>query len=194
MLKVEELEVLGLAPVSFAVESGECVAVRGASGSGKSLLLRAIADLDPAPGAVRLDDLERASTEPCTWRTKVRYFQPEPGFWAPTVGGHLENAELITRLGLPEEAMDWEVERLSTGEKQRVSLARGFADNPPVLLLDEPTSGLDAEAATAVEALINEALSAGAHALLVSHDEAQAKRMARRALHIKDGKVGEEGL
>ena len=90
--------------------------------------------------------------------------------------------------------MDWEVERLSTGEKQRVSLARGFADNPPVLLLDEPTSGLDAEAATAVEALIDEALSAGAHALLVSHDEAQAKRMARRALHIKDGKVGEEGL
>ncbi|MGI9481530.1 MAG: ABC transporter ATP-binding protein [Hyphomicrobiales bacterium] len=191
MLKVEGLKVLGLDPVSFTVEGGECIAVRGASGSGKSLLLRALADLDPAPGSVVLDDVERASINACDWRKKVRYFQAEPGFWAPTVGAHLENSELLTRLGLPEEAMDWQVERLSTGEKQRVSLARGFADNPQVLLLDEPTSGLDADATKTVEALIGEAVEAGAHALVVSHDAAQSKRLAKRALAIEDGKVGE---
>jgi len=191
MLDVEKLKVLGLDPASFCVESGECVAVRGVSGSGKSLLLRAIADLDPTEGAITLDGIERAKLPANEWRKKVRYFQAEPGFWAPTVGAHLASSALIERLGLPADAMNWDIERLSTGEKQRISLSRGFADAPKVLLLDEPTSGLDQEATAAVETLIKNAVRAGAHAFVVSHDDAQAMRLASRALIITDGAIGE---
>jgi len=194
LLRVENLMVRGLVPVSFSLDAGTCVAVRGASGSGKSLLLRAIADLDDAPGRVVLDGVERSSVAGNEWRRMVRYFQAEPGFWAAKLGTHLTDTTLISRLGLPNDAMDWGVERLSTGEKQRVSLARGLADKPSVLLLDEPTSGLDADATLAVETLITEAMSEGAHVLLVSHDLEQGRRIASRALHIVDGKMEEEAL
>jgi putative ABC transport system ATP-binding protein len=192
LLIVENLNVRGLAPLSFSLKAGECMAVRGASGSGKTLLLRAIADLDPAEGNVTLDGTERGSVSGAVWRKMVRYFQSEPGFWAPLVGGHLKDACLIENLGLPADALDWDIERLSTGEKQRISLARGFADAPPVLLLDEPTSGLDQDATELVETMIIQAVGTGAHALVVSHDPAQAKRLASRTIVIADGTVKED--
>jgi len=67
LLSVRELERPGLGPVSFELESGECLVVRGASGTGKSLMLRAIADLDPSSGEVELEGRSRWSMPAPTW-------------------------------------------------------------------------------------------------------------------------------
>lgn len=193
MLKVEALKVHGLEPVSFEVAEGECLAVQGPSGSGKTLLLRAIADLDPADGEISLDSRERAALTGPEWRRRVRYAAAEPGWWAQTPGQHFTGtgppAELLTALGLDPAMLDKPLARLSTGERQRLALVRALADSPPVLLLDEPTGALDSAAAARVERLLKGELEAGRVILLVSHDRAQAARLADRRLVIGEGKA-----
>src|SRR5208282_3582871 len=88
MLQVENLSVPGLAPMSFSLQTGECVAVRGASGAGKTLLLRAIADLDPNSGGVRLDGVDRSVMRAPLWRRRVGYLPAEPGWWTDRIGEH----------------------------------------------------------------------------------------------------------
>ncbi len=195
-LAVSDLHVLNLKPVSLGLGAGECVVLEGPSGSGKSLLLRAIADLDLALGRVRLDGEDRGEMSAPEWRRRVRYFAAEPGWWRERVGDHFtltkDVESLLEAFGLPIDAMDWTVERASTGEKQRLALVRGLADRPRVLLLDEPTSALDDKTAQAVEQqLLARVREDGAAAIIVTHDEAQARRLARRRLEIRDGAVTE---
>lgn len=199
MLSVTGLHVLNLSPVSFQLARGECAVLSGPSGSGKSLLLRAIADLDPAAGEVRLDGTERNAMSGPEWRRQVRYFAAEPGWWAERVSDHFPrtgtSAELLAAFGLDPDAMDWSLDRASTGEKQRLALIRGLLDDPPVLLLDEPTSALDERTARSVEDHIRQRVADnGARAILVTHDDAQAARLAQRRLAIQDGAVVEAGL
>ena len=188
----------GLGPLSFDLASGECLAVRGPSGSGKSLLLRAIADLDPNLGELTLEGRSRGAMSAPQWRRQVIYLAAEPGWWADRVGDHFEDwdraAELVTALGLPAECRDWPVARLSTGERQRLALIRALVLAPKVLLLDEPTSGLDPDAGGAVETLVERHLAAGGGVLWVTHDATQAARVARRALVIEAGQVTECAL
>jgi len=193
VLKVTRLERPGLTVEPFTVARGEAVAVRGPSGSGKSLLLRAIADLDPSTGSIVIGGAYRAATPPHQWRKLARYVPAESGWWADRVGDHLdgETGALIKRLLLPEDCPDWPVSRLSTGERQRLALVRALADDPPALLLDEPTAPLDQEATYAVESLIKDRLRDGACALIVTHDDAQAKRLCRRVLTVEAGQVRE---
>ena len=197
-LSVTNLSRPGLAPVSFELPAGECLALRGPSGSGKSLLLRAIADLDPNDGQLRLDGEGRESVPAPRWRRLVGYLPAEPGWWAETVGEHYPDwsaaAPLVNALGMPEDCHSWPITRLSTGERQRLGLVRLLLMEPQVLLLDEPTSGLDDEATAAVEKLIEDRVAAGASAIWSTHDAVQAKRVAVRALVIRDGKVSEEAL
>lgn len=196
MLTIEKLEVPGLAPVSLDIKQGTCITLQASSGTGKSLLLRAIADLDPASGEVRFNASQRSATTGPEWREKVRYFAAEPGFWGAAVGDHFTNADtainLLDALGLPGDVLTWTIQRLSTGEKQRIALARGLEDHPPVLLLDEPTAALDTGAVKQAEALLKGRLKAGACAILVTHDKAQAKRMAKRHFTIRDGVLVEQ--
>ncbi len=84
VLRVERLQVAGLPPLSFEVPDGECLAVEGASGAGKTLLLRAIADLDAATGDVTVDGEERREMPAHAWRRRVRYCAAEPAWWADT--------------------------------------------------------------------------------------------------------------
>ena len=88
MLSLRDLRRPGLVEASFELADGECVGVRGASGSGKTLLLRAIADLDPNDGIVQLDGRSRADMTAPAWRRLVAYVPAEPGWWAETVGAH----------------------------------------------------------------------------------------------------------
>lgn len=193
MLKVEALRVHGVEPISLALDAGECVAVRGPSGSGKSLFLRAISDLDPAEGQVYLQGVERHSMTGPEWRSRVRYAAAEPGWWTETPRPHFSDPdaleEAVSGLGLPPAILDRPVARLSTGERQRLALIRALEDEPDVLLLDEPTGALDSEATAAAEALIGKHLDAGRAVLIVSHDDAQAARMAKRRLVIEAGRA-----
>ena len=195
MLSVTDLTRLGLGPWSFTVESGECLALRGPSGAGKSLLLRAVADLDPNEGRVSLDGESREDMPAPDWRRRVAYLAAEPGWWADTVAEHFADwpaaRPLVEALGLPADCGGWPVARLSTGEKQRLALVRCLLMEPRALLLDEPTSGLDPDAVERVEALIRARQEAGVAVLWVTHDRAQAERVARRWLEIDDGALRE---
>src|SRR5262252_3771335 len=181
---------------SLSLSTGECIAVQGPSGAGKTLLLRAIADLDPNGGLVRLGGRDRSVIAGPEWRRLVGYVPAEPGWWADTVGKHFNEwmaaLPLIRELGFPEEAKAWPIGRLSTGEQLQLALVRALMVQPKVLLLDEPTAALDAASVATVESLIATRVRAGLAVLWVTHDAEQARRIARRLLVVKAGQVREE--
>ena len=197
MLKLDGLRAHILDRVNLEISAGECVSLTGPSGSGKTILLRAIADLDPNSGEVSLNGRDRDAMPAPDWRRLVAYIPAETGWWRDTVGDHFPTAgrdddgpaKLIAALGLPKDALGWTVARLSTGERQRLGLARALCNDPEVLLLDEPTSGLDREATKRVETLLRERLQRGGAILLVTHNRAQAKRLAKRHFTISDGRL-----
>ncbi|WP_029009815.1 ABC transporter ATP-binding protein [Azospirillum halopraeferens] len=197
MLTVSGLHSAILKPASFTVGAGECVAVRGPSGGGKSALLRAVADLDPGRGDVRLNGVAREAMPAPQWRRRVVYVAAESGWWADRVGDHMADpaaaVRLAAALGLPADCPDWPVARLSTGERQRLALVRALVLRPPVLLLDEPTGPLDAGSTTLVEECLRAELARGAAVLLVTHDPAQAERLAVRTLYVEAGRVVADG-
>lgn len=177
--------------MDLELAEGQCIALGGPSGAGKSILMRAIADLDPNQGEVSLNGQSRESIPAPSWRRQVVYVPSEAGWWADRVDGHFPDpdlaAPLMMRLGLSAEALEWEVARLSTGEKQRLALTRALLAAPKVLLLDEPTSGLDPDAAAKVETMLRERLADGTAIMLVTHDAKQAQRMASRYFRMEAG-------
>jgi len=190
MLTVSALTRLHIS-VSFELNDGECIALQGQSGVGKSLLLRAIADLDPNEGAIKLDGTLRDAVPAPLWRKQVTYVAAEPGWWADTVQEHFtgwnDAIPLVVRLGLPPNCESWQVQRLSTREKQRLGLARALMLRPRVLLLDEPTSALDATSTVIVEAIVAEHISSGTGVIWSTHDSAQAHRVGSRLLVMGAG-------
>jgi putative ABC transport system ATP-binding protein len=196
ILQVRDLRTNLLKPASLSLSAGECIAVRGPSGAGKTLLLRAIADLDPNEGLVCLEGRDRSTIVGPEWRRLVGYVPAEPGWWAETVGEHFSEwtaaLAFVRDLGFSEEAKTWPVTRLSTGERLRLALIRALMVRPKVLLLDEPTAALDPASVAGVESLIASQLRAGLAVLWVTHDAEQAKRTAHRLLVVKGGQVREE--
>ncbi|MDP4796136.1 MAG: ABC transporter ATP-binding protein [Rhodospirillales bacterium] len=196
MLNIDQLSRAILQPISLRFPDGCCIVVRGASGSGKSLMLRAIADLDPSTGQVSLDGIDRNEMPAHEWRRRVTYVAADSGWWLERVGEHFEAPDIaagyLVRLGFHGDVMAWPVTRLSTGERQRLALLRAMVQNPRVLLLDEPTSALDPEATAKVESVLHEKIAAGVIVIMVTHDAAQAKRMSKRRYQMKDGALSEE--
>jgi len=188
VLRIDYLQVPGIPALSFEVAAHECLAVEGPSGSGKTRLLRAIADLDPAQGYIYLEGVERRELPAPQWRRRVRYVAAEPAWWAATPREHLPATprleRLLISLGLEPAMLDRPVAELSTGERQRLGLVRGVADEPGVLLLDEPTSALDTQASALAEELIRFQLLAGRVVILVSHDAQQIARLAHARLQL----------
>lgn len=184
-----------LLKASFELRAGECVCLRGDSGAGKSVLLRALADLDPTTGSVALDGIDRAELAAPEWRRRVVYVPADSGWWAETVGEHFRDFAALVSIaegfGLSPEVADWKVERLSTGERQRLALLRALELAPDVYLLDEPTSGLDEVATRAVEAELARRCREGAAILWVTHDAAQERRVATRTMRVERGCVTE---
>ncbi len=182
MFRAEAVRAPGMRrAVSFTVVEGELVLVTGPSGSGKSRLLRALADLDLHDGQVWLDGRAQADWPPCDWRRQVMYFPATPAWWTETPAETFDvppDVALLSRLGLTEAHLHRSIDRLSSGELQRLGLLRGVLRRPRVLLLDEPTSHLDAETTLLVEQWLLSLRETGCALIWVSHDPVQQARLA----------------
>jgi len=182
-------------PFDLELAAGTCLAVTGVSGSGKSLFLRLLADLDPGEGRVLLDGVDRASVAAPLWRRRVPYVAAESGWWLERAADHFPAGRrdaaraLAQRLGVGPEPFDGEVRRLSTGEKQRLALVRALVLDSPVLLLDEPTGPLDPDSARKVEAVLLERMRGGTTIVLASHDPEQGGRLGAAAAMMRDRRL-----
>lgn len=192
MLRLHRLAPRGLKPIDLDLKDGNCLCVTGPSGSGKTVFLRAIADLDVNGGEAETAGVVRSQVSAPEWRKTVAYVPAESGWWADCVGPHFPNGDpdaLLQALGLGLNCLEWEVTRLSTGERQRLALARAIILKPQVLLLDEPTSALDEKATAAVEDVLKNDLAAGTTIILVTHDIAQISRLGGLHAVVNQGCV-----
>jgi ABC-type iron transport system FetAB ATPase subunit len=181
-----------LAGISFQVNAGECLCISGPSGSGKSLLLRALADLDVHTGQVSLAGADSHTYKPHEWRRSVAYIPAESQWWYDTVGEHFAEdvKDMPAALGFPADVMQWQVSRLSTGEKQRLAVLRALQFKPQVLLLDEPTANMDADNTAKLEALLLGYMREHTAAIVwVSHSKEQIERIADAHLQMDQGQA-----
>ncbi len=199
-LRLDGLSTMLLREVDLTLAAGERVFLSGASGSGKSLLLRAVADLDPHRGEVWLDELPRSCLTPPEWRRRVGLLPAESHWWAETVGEHWRAPAadspietLLVALGFDVDVSGWAITRLSTGERQRLALARLLLNQPQALLLDEATANLDSVNRERVETVLEDYRAAHATAMLwVSHDPEQRVRLGGRRLVIRENRLEPE--
>jgi putative ABC transport system ATP-binding protein len=194
--------------ICVEVSVGEVLAVVGPSGSGKSSFLRLLNRLDePTSGSVFFDNVDYRQIPPRGLRRRVGMVTQSAFLFPGTVydnvifGPHQrgemfsENrvVELLIRVGLAGYAKR-DVANLSGGEAQRVSLARALANSPAVLLLDEPTSALDDAAKSEVESLIQDIIrQSHLTCVIVTHDFAQAARMATHVMMLEQGRATRSG-
>ena len=188
--------------LDVAVHPGDRLSVRGASGAGKTLLLRALAGLDALDEGDLLTEGEPVSSLP-QHRAAVAHVAQRPALFDGTVRDNLQAPfafavrdgaaydearalALLDRLGRDAGMLDQSVDGLSGGEAQTVGLLRALLTAPSMLLLDEPTAGLDPERAEAVEAAVADFLAdAPSHAAVwTSHDAAQLDRVTTRSLDL----------
>jgi ABC-type iron transport system FetAB ATPase subunit len=194
-LRMSDLRNAFVGPVSLEVTAGSCAAITGPSGSGKSLLLRMIADLDPNDGDVWLDGAARSAVPAPEWRRRAIYLSAESGWWSDMVADHFAADEreaadaLAERLGVRASAMAAPVAQLSTGEKQRLALIRALVKSPTALLLDEATAALDPASVGRVETLLSEFMARGHPIVLVTHDPEQAQRMGTQRYQMNSGRL-----
>ena len=201
--------------VSFAVERGENVTVMGASGSGKTSVLRAIAGLEPlAAGRVVVDGVViEPGAVPAGSRRRALYQRVGMVFQFHHLFDHLtalhnvslapvhvlrqprKDAEhtamaLLERLGVAARASAMPHE-LSGGEAQRVAIARALAMGPQVLLMDEPTASLDPARRGDLAAILRQLTDEGCALLIASHDEEFVRGCAHRVLKMAEGRISE---
>ena len=182
-----------MAAITLSVATGECVAISGPSGSGKSRLLRIVADLDPGPGDVegvlKLGQRDHLHFSGAQWRRRVAYLAAESQWWFDDVESHFIEQpahDLLHRLGLNPALLTAPIRRLSTGERQRFALLRMLMHQPHVLLLDEPTASLDHGSALSVEQIIKDYRNDHQAAVIwVSHDAEQIARVADRHFSLQ---------
>jgi ABC-type lipoprotein export system ATPase subunit len=194
-LTMKDLESPLAGPFTLSLPRGGCAAITGPSGSGKSLFLRMMADLDPNAGEIAIDGVRRESLAAPAWRRRAPYVAAEAGWWCETVADHFVADELAparalaARLGLAPDLIDGQVARLSTGERQRLAIIRALVLDSPVLLLDEPTGPLDPDSTGKVEAVLTERLKSGTTVVLVTHDARQGERLGARPLVMRDRRL-----
>ena len=199
--------------VSVDVARGEILAVMGASGAGKTSVLRAVAGLDPiTAGTVAIDGLQ-LSAGPLPRGEALRQLHRRVGMvfqfhhlfehltalhnvWLalvhvqrqPQADAERKARELLDHLGVGGRA-DATPRELSGGEAQRVAIARALAVGPPLLLMDEPTASLDPARRGELAATLRQLASEGRTLVVATHDEEFARSCAHRVLIMEEGRV-----
>jgi ABC-type polar amino acid transport system ATPase subunit len=199
--------------ISVDVPRGEILAVMGASGAGKTSVLRAVAGLDPiAGGSVAIDGLQLAAG-PLPRGEALRQLHQRVGMvfqfhhlfehltalhnvWLALVHVQRQSQaeaerkarELLDHLGVGARA-DAVPRELSGGEAQRVAIARALAVGPPLLLMDEPTASLDPARRGELAATLRQLASEGRTLVVATHDEEFARVCAHRVLIMEEGRV-----
>jgi UDP-glucose/iron transport system ATP-binding protein len=181
-------------------------AIVGPSGSGKSSLLRLLDRLsDAEAGTVRFRGRDTRELDPLELRREVALVPQLPALLEGTVEANLRFAaglagteadteRLLALAGLDPSFAERDVRRLSVGEQQRAMIARALAGGPRVLLLDEPTSALDEDARDSIERTVADLRrSVGASIVIVTHDPAQARRLADWIVRLDGGRLVHEG-
>lgn len=192
LFSIKNLHYLHCGPVDLQIKASECIGLSGESGSGKSLLFRALADLDEHQGEIKLDDISQQSISAHQWRKKVALLSAETHWWFDTVKEHFNelSAEYLQQLGFDNDVSNWTVSRLSSGEKQRLGLIRLLENQPEVLLLDEPTANLDKGNTDLFEKFVVDYLkNNSACAIWISHDIEQLQRICQRRYEIANGEL-----
>jgi len=196
LLSIKTLHTDHIGPIGFDLRYDKPLILSGPSGSGKTLLLRSISDLDVNQGDVYLNGIARDQISAPLWRRQVAYLPAESAWWGRYVSDHFDglDSELFAQLGFDVTVADWEIKRLSTGERQRLSLLRLLSRKPRVVLLDEPTANLDPDKTVAVEAVVQAyCRDHDAGYIWVSHDTEQRERLGAISLTMKDGRVQVSG-
>jgi cell division transport system ATP-binding protein len=200
---------LGLERATLAIDRQEFVFLVGATGSGKSTIMRLlIKELEPSEGAIlvagrSLTEIERGRV-PYYRRNIGAVFQDFKLLPTRTVYDNIAYALQVTgasrkqiRAALPDvprltglsTKLHNYPHQLSGGEQQRVAVARAFASHPPLLLADEPTGNLDPETSIGIMQLLYRINRAGTTVIVATHDSEMVNKMRRRVIELKRGRI-----
>ncbi|MFZ0386267.1 MAG: cell division ATP-binding protein FtsE [Solirubrobacteraceae bacterium] len=200
---------VGLEHASFSISGGEFVFLVGATGSGKSTVMRLlIKELEPTGGHIRVAGHDLTDIG----RKKVPYFRRNVGvvfqdfkllpnrtvydnvaYALKVTGGTRKEIrakvpDILRLTGLSTKLHNLPTQ-LSGGEQQRVSIARAFVNHPPLLLADEPTGNLDPDTSIDIMRLLYRINRTGTTVLVATHDQAMVDKMRRRVLELSRGRV-----
>jgi cell division transport system ATP-binding protein len=210
--KIYEPDVAALQDVSFDIDKGEFVFIVGASGSGKSTVIRLVLkEIELTRGKIVVGgrDLARLkrSKVPMLRRNVGCVFQDfkllpnrtaaENVAYALKVQGETKAnirrkvPEVLNLVGLAHK-MSSLPDELSGGEQQRVSIARAFVNHPPLLVCDEPTGNLDPDTSVGIMQLLYRINRSGTTILMVTHDREMVDKMRRRVIGLEDGRLARD--
>ncbi len=210
--KVYDPNVVALRDVSFVIEKGDFVFVVGASGSGKSTIIRLLLkELEPTRGRIMVGGRDltrlRRSKVPLLRRNIGCVFQDfkllpsrtaaENVAYALKVQGERPDLirkkvpEALSLVGLAHKATSLPDE-LSGGEQQRVSIARAVVNHPPLLICDEPTGNLDPDTSVGIMQLLYRINRAGTTVLMATHDREMVDKMRKRVIALDEGRLARD--
>jgi len=193
-----------LRDISVSVDAGDFISVVGPSGSGKSTFLKLCSDLiSPTEGEIFFDGKNFMDYSPVELRKEIGYCFQIPHLFGRTVMDNIKFPyairkkkpdserirELFSMFRMSDDYLDRDVENLSGGEKQRLSLIRSMLFMPRILLLDEVTSALDVDNTLLVENIIASVNASGTTILWITHSPEQSRKYANRILTIEEGRV-----